>query len=727
MRSARTNLGRLSRRLGIVDEFTDILERRRRKTSDETRVALLAAMGFDGSSERKAEEALASLDREERTRILPSVQVASQGNRAAGQTVLRLPDEYSGTYRWRLELRKENGETSCRTGRISRGGSSRAVSIPLPRRLTPGYHSVHVEVSTPGRGGQSAEQALIVTPGKCFTLEEATRGKRGFGIWTNLYSVRSRRDWGAGDLTDLGKLCREAARNGACFVGFNPLHAILNKGHDISPYSPVSRIHRNPLYLDPVTIPEWSESTEARQLYSSPGFNERLETLRSQKVVAYQRVMELKLRVLEALYKTFEKRHGDERSRRGKQFKRYLATEGQNLIDFATFCSMEETLRRKGFTADWRAWPPQYRDPLSSEVRRFRERHERRIRFLCYLQFEMDRQLGQVENKARKAGLTIGLYQDLALGVSPSGSDTWSRPRLFAGNVRLGAPPDSYSRAGQNWDLPPVDPRRLRKDEYGYWRDVLRSTFHHSGAVRIDHIIGLRHQYWIPKGCSPVDGAYVRQPADDLLGILALESHRQKTIVIGEDLGTVPRGLQSLLARWGIISSRLLYFERSRRGTVKPTAGITNRALLCVHNHDLPPLAGYWSGADLRIRRKDGQFETNEAQDEARIDRLKWKQALLRRLRAEGLWSNVMDPNSFEDVFTSVHNFLCKTQAPIIGISLDDLARESSPVNLPGVPPERCGNWSRKMSRCLTGILRDPFTRKALRNFRENLQSGQWK
>ena len=219
----------------------------------------------------------------------------------------------------------------------------------------------------------------------------------------------------------------------------------------------------------------------------------------------------------------------------------------------------------------------------------------------------------------------------------------------------------------------------------------------------------------------------MRQPADDLLGILALESHRQKTVVIGEDLGTVPRGLQSLLARWGIISSRLLYFERSRRGTVKPAAGITNRALLCVHNHDLPPLAGYWSGADLRIRRKDGQFETNEAQDEARIDRLKWKQALLRRLRAEGLWSDVMDPNSFEDVFTSVHNFLCKTRAPIIGISLDDLARESSPVNLPGVPPERYGNWSRKMSRCLTGILRDPFTRKALRNFRENLQSGQWK
>ncbi len=727
MRSARTNLGRLSRRLGIVDEFTDILERRRRKTSDETRVALLAAMGFDGTSERKAAEALAGLEREERTRILPPVLVARQGGRAAEQAVLRLPDEFSGACGWRLDLRKEDGETSRRTGRISRRGSSRTVSIPLPRRLTPGYHSLRVEVSTPGRGGQSAEQTLIVTPGKCFTLEEATRGKRGFGIWANLYSVRSRRDWGAGDLTDLGALCREAARNGAWFVGFNPLHATRNQGRDISPYSPVSRIYRNPLYLDPETIPEWSESAEARRLYSSPGFNGRLDTLRSQKGVAYQRVMELKLRVLEALFGTFEKRRGDERSRRGKRFMRYLAAEGRNLIDFATFCSMEETLRRKGFTADWRAWPPQYRDPLSPEVRRFRERHERRIRFFCYLQFEMDRQLEQVKEKARKAGLTIGLFQDLALGVSPSGSDAWSRPRLFAGAARLGAPPDSYSRAGQNWDLPPVDPRRLRTCRYGYWRDVLRSTFDRSGAVRIDHIIGLRHQYWIPEGRSPVDGAYVRQPADDLLGILALESRRQKAIVIGEDLGTVPRGLQSLLARWGIISSRLLYFERSRRGTVKPAAGITNRALLCVHNHDLPPLAGYWSGADLRLRGRCGQFETDEAQNEAGIDRLKWKKALLRRLRAEGLWSDGLDPNSSEDVLAAVHSFLCKTRAPIIGISLDDLARESSPVNLPGVPPERYGNWSRKMSRCLTEILRDPFTRKAFRGLRENLQSGQRK
>ena len=685
-------------------------------------------MGFDGSSERKAEEALASLDREERTRILPSVQVVSQGNRAAGQTVLRLPDEYSGTYRWRLELRKENGETSRRTGRISRGGSSRAVSIPLPRRLTPGYHSVHVEVSTPGRGGQSAEQALIVTPGKCFTLEEATRGKRGFGIWTNLYSIRSRRDWGAGDLTDLGKLCREAARNGACFVGFNPLHAIRNKGHDISPYSPVSRIHRNPLYLDPEAIPEWSESTEARQLYSSPGFNERLETLRSQKVVAYQRVMELKLRVLEALFKTFEKRHGDEQSRRGKQFKRYLATEGQNLIDFATFCSMEETLRRKGFTADWRAWPPRYRDPLSSEVRRFRERHERRIRFLCYLQFEMDRQLGQVENKARKAGLTIGLYQDLALGVSPSGSETWSRPRLFAGTVRLGAPPTVIRGLVKTGDLPPVDPP---PPEEGRVRVLEgRSAFNvpplGSGSNR-SQSSGFVTSTGSPRGVPRLTElrAPTRRRFAGHIGVgePSAKDDRHRGGPGNRSPGPpVPAGAMGdhlvppPLLRTVPAAARSNRLPESQTGASFASITMTCRRWPAIGVERTSAFA-----------EKTDNLKRMRAQDEARIDRLKWKQALLRRLRAEGLWSDVMDPNSFEDVFTSVHNFLCKTRAPIIGISLDDLARESSPVNLPGVPPERYGNWSRKMSRCLTGILRDPFTRKALHNFRENLQSGQWK
>ncbi|MFQ5692085.1 MAG: 4-alpha-glucanotransferase, partial [Nitrospinota bacterium] len=316
--------------------------------------------------------------------------------------------------------------------------------------------------------------------------------------------------------------------------------------------------------------------------------------------------------------------------------------------------------------------------------------------------------------RARDRGLPVGIYHDLAAGAAPDGSDAWAFQDLFPDGATLGAPPDNYSETGQDWALPPIDPRRLVEDRYGYWIRLLRAAFAHAGALRVDHVIGLFRQFWVPRGRPPTEGAYVRSRPGDLLGILALESRRHGALVVGEDLGTVPPGVPAALARWGVLSCRLLCFERTRRGDFKPAARISGRALVTVNNHDLPPLAGYWRGEDLAVRRETGHIAGEDSLREAETHRLKWRRALLKRLRAEGVLPGNFDPDDAPALCAAVHAYLCRTRAPLVGLSLDDLAGETEAVNLPGVPQERFRGWSRRMRRVLEDLPDDPAARQAL-------------
>jgi 4-alpha-glucanotransferase len=344
-------------------------------------------------------------------------------------------------------------------------------------------------------------------------------------------------------------------------------------------------------------------------------------------------------------------------------------------------------------------------------VKEFSQQHADAIDRQRYLQFELDRQIHAV---ASADELAIGLYGDLAIGTAPSGSDPWMFPDLFVGGASVGAPPDDYSLDGQDWGLPPVDPVRLKAEAYRYWIVLLRNALEHMGALRIDHVMGLFRQYWIPAGRPATEGAYVRFPSQDLLGILALESRRHGSLIIGEDLGTVPRGLPAVLKRWGILSSRVLYFEKDKRGRYRPARRYSSRALVTANTHDHPPLAGFWQGRDLELRDQVGSLGKGRSLADAMEERQHERHALVARLASEGCLDAQIPRSSYPQLCKSVYAMLAHTPAPLVGVWLDDLAGETDPVNLPGVDLGRYPGWSRRVTSTVEQLRRDANATEAL-------------
>jgi 4-alpha-glucanotransferase len=509
---------------------------------------------------------------------------------------------------------------------------------------------------------------------RCLSVAEKTGRRRAWGVAANLYTLRSEANAGAGDLGDLAKLARLAGREGADFVGISPLHALWNRGAQVSPYSPVSRLHRNELYVDVGPTPA-------------------LAPLRAGPRVDYARIAAAKREILRGRHRRFR-----EAPARGeaRAYVSYISREAETLDDFATFLAIaEQRAAQREQDLDWRRWPRELRDPRSPEVERFRREHEDEVDFHRFVQFELDRQLEAAAEAARGAGMAIGLYPDLALGSAAGGAETWAFPDLFADGATLGAPPDAFSPDGQDWSVPPLAPLRLAEQGFAFWRRLLQASFAHAGALRIDHILGCFRLYWIPRGRPASEGAYVRQPARALLAILAHESRRHGALVVGEDLGTVPPGTQARLARHGILSSRVLYFERTGAG-FKPARAWSRRALASANTHDLVPLAGYASGRDLVLRRRAGAIASERALRESLAGRARSARALEQRLLREGLLRGPA-PGPGE-LAVAVAGFLARTPSALAALSLDDAGEETDPVNLPGVSPRAWPSWTRRMT-----------------------------
>ena len=679
-----SRLRQLAERLGIIPEYIDQTGRHVRRTSDATREALLSVMGFDAPTEDAAAGWLDELDHEAAETILDPVRVARRDDRSARQVRVRLPRGIR-TADVELTLTEESGHVWKVSRKITRTST-----LELPNRVPYGYHHLTARLVSPA-GERTAEQSYIVVPWKCVTPDMllGRRSARAMGVIANLYSVRREHDWGVGDFGTLTQLVEWAAARGAQFVGVNPLHALFNRGWEVSPYSPVSRLFRNPLYIDVDSVPEVAESEEARAILNAPDCRRQLRALRESPLVDYEGAIELKLRVLAEAHRSFRARKAGERRRAYGDF---IRRQDPEITRFAVWMALAEN----SGVPDWRQWPAALRTAHDPAVTAFASAHAERVDFHKWLQFECDRQLQHVAERARVLGMRIGAYQDLAIGTNPGGSDTWSYPDLFLSGAHVGAPPDPYAADGQNWGLPPMNPRALRAQCHRYWIQLLRRAFQHAGALRIDHVMGLFRSFWIPEGLSGKEGAYVRFPAEDLLGILALESVRHDALVVGEDLGTVPGEVPRALERWGILSSKVLYFERDARGRgFKPARSYRPSSLATANTHDMPTIAGFWTERDIEIRERVGLLRSAAEVRRAKRDRAADKRALLARL-------DLSFPRHFEEptfprrLTGRVHEFLCSTPAQLVGMSLDDLTGEVDPVNVPGVGPDRYSSWRRR-------------------------------
>ncbi|MFT7679375.1 MAG: 4-alpha-glucanotransferase, partial [Planctomycetota bacterium] len=525
-------------------------------------------------------------------------------------------------------------------------------------------------------------------------FHERLGGRRVFGVTANLYSLRGEGGLGYGDLGDLRRLQELVASWGGDFVALNPLHALRNRGEDISPYSPVSRLWRNLLYLDIEAIPEFAGCARARDLLESPQAAESVRELRAAERLDQEAVLELKLKLLRELHRSFAGRERSSGSERGRAYAQFLDDGSTALVDFATFETLA-TLRKEG--PDWRLWPESLRDPRGAAVLAFRREHSEAVDLHCWIQFELERQLEEAARAGRDAGLALGLIGDLAVGTPAHSADAWANKHLFARGVSLGAPPDAFSTEGQNWGLAPLDPNRLAEDGFSFWTRLVRASLRHAGGLRIDHAIGLQRSFWIPDGRPGSEGAYVLQPTEELLGILALEAQRSAALLIGEDLGVVPVDLGQRLASWGVLSTRVLLFERDGP-TFRAPRTYSPRAFVSATTHDLVPLAGYVDGSDLSLR---GPLE---GQDEAALEH-----SLAGRRDDLGHLERALDeagvpPGEFAE---RLHRFLAPCPAALLALCLDDVAGEREPINLPGISTARHRSWSRRMTRPLESFVLD--------------------
>lgn len=697
--SERPLLRALAARAGILDGYRSALDDAWVATSDRTREALLAAMGIDASGEAAARAALDALDAEDAAADVEPVRVAIAGRPDARRLAFRAGSALEGA-RVDVSVEPEAGVAFALGGALDASGAFELPDLEI------GRYVLRVRLVAAGASVEALQHRFVV-PERCVTVDELLDGRPGFGVWANLYSIRSGRNLGFGNLSDLASLVRLAGREGAAFVGLNPLHALAPGS--VCPYQPLSRLFRHPHYLDPERVPELAHCPEARRALGDDGFQQRLARLRAAAQLDASAVSSALDALLEPLHRCFTRGAcGPERAR---AFARFREEQGPALTDFATFAALADDFAAHGSGRDWRHWPAGFRSAHGAAVRAFRDAHPAQVERHMWIQFELDRQLGEVAGEAERAGLALGLYSDVALGSDPGGSDAWAFPDLLAQGARVGAPPDDFSREGQEWGFPPPDPTAQRRNGHDFWVRVLRAGFRHAGALRLDHAMGMQRLFWIPEGSPPADGAYVRYPHDELLGIVALESRRQRAAVIGEDLGTLPEGFADALAERGILSSRVLLFEREG-GAFLPAEVYPSRCLVTANTHDLPPLAALAGHEDLDLRRRAGHIPDDAALEHARADRVSERAALCERLRADG-WLDAEAPDESQ-LAAAVTAFLCATPSALVGLSLDDLAAEHEPLNLPGVPGERHPSWTRRMSLTLDELWRTATARAVL-------------
>jgi len=531
---------------------------------------------------------------------------------------------------------------------------------------------------------------------------------RAWGFALNLYALRSPRNWGIGDFTDLATVVAHAEALGADLVGVGPLHALhYLEPEAASPYSPTSRSFLNPIYLDVERVPEFHSAAPAaaalRKRVASPAFGALLASLRTSTLVEYARVARAKWSALEVCYDVL--RAGDDPSRIGA-FRTFVARGGERLERFAVHQALGERFARElGGSRHWQQWPEAFRNAGSGEVRTWAARARRRVEYYKYAQWLAEEQLAAVARDA--STLSIGLYLDVAVGVAADAADVWADPSAYDLDAHVGAPPDPLGPAGQDWGLPPPRPAAMLRDGGADFSAMLARNMAHAGAIRLDHVMALRRLFAIPRGAHASEGRYVEYPFEALLALVSARSRDARCVVVGEDLGTVPEGFRPRLEREGLLSYRLLPFQRDADGAFLGPGRYPTLALATASTHDLPTLAGWVLGRDVAIRERLGIFSAEQA-ERARSERARDVTALGDAFIRAGVLAQAeraaafdaivkveRDASAIAPLARATYGYLARSAAKLVVVQLDDVVGEVEQINLPGTNAEYA-NWRRK-------------------------------
>jgi 4-alpha-glucanotransferase len=506
---------------------------------------------------------------------------------------------------------------------------------------------------------------LLVTPPKAFGGDF----DRGWLLAVQLYGIRSARNWGIGDFSDLEGLIELAGHLGADGVGLNPLHALFDdRPGDCSPYSPNSRLFLNALYIDVERVSEFEPGALA-------GISDSLAWLRASEIVDYAGVAELKWRALRSAFKKFS---DDPATGRQRDFMKFRAERAPLLSRFACF----EVLRHK-FNKPWWEWPGEWRQPDEAKCAGLREGADAaEIEFVEFVQWIADRQLRACRGLADRIGMKVGLYLDVAVGVQSDGFDAWNEQSAISRHLAVGAPPDPLNTMGQNWGLAGFNAAGLEIQSFAPFREMLRASMRYAGAIRLDHVLGLKRLYLVPHGFTAKNGVYVQMPFEALLAVTAQESVAHRCVVIGEDLGTVPEGFREQMRDWGIWSYQVMLFERDDHGSFRDIDHYSASALVTFNTHDISTYAGWRSFSDLKLKRSLG-IDPGESDDA--------------RWQALGMLSDLLRHHAIHhhDLYAVV-SFLARTKSRLLTISLEDLLGVIDQPNIPGTVNEH-PNWRQRL------------------------------
>lgn len=690
------------------------------KTNEATKRALLKAMGLPADTEQQAEHSLTLMLNRPYERALPAVFVVHCEDGEVRIPVSIAAHDSPVMLHWSVKM--ENGhvyggvasvddmpvfQTREINGRMM---ERREFSLPVPQEW--GYHCLAVQADGLPENGR--EMTLVVAPQKCYMPDFITDQYRPWGFPLQLYSLRSEKNWGIGDFSDLKQTVYMSAEFGAGIVGINPINTLFaTKPETASPYYSSSRLFLNPLYIDVDAVPEAAQCDALKKYKASKNFKEKLKQARASDLVDYTLVSEIKNKALELLYADFIKNNVEVEhpTERGRALMEFCQAGGKDLKNMAIYQALAESFAAKGVLGGFRSWGDDYSHPDNKAVSVFAEKNADRVGYFMYQQWIADEQFKSAAKACDEAGLSIGLYQDLAVGVACESTETWSAQNLFPPEISVGSPPDIFNPNGQEWGVAPMLPAAMTGEAYASYRKILVANMQNAGAVRIDHVMGLARLFWIPKTAS---GAYVAYPFKDLVGIVALESHRNRCLVVGEDLGVVPSFFREALEQAGILSFRVFRYERKHDGSYIPPEHYPKLALVAAGTHDMPTLPGFWMGSDVEIAHDLGIYEDSAKMMEAYAARTLERRAIIEALSRVGRW--FMSPERFEEelygrelpnkMVEYVYRYLASTPSRLFLPQLEDILEQTDQMNVPGTSTEY-PNWRHKLSKTIEELRTD--------------------